>query len=64
VSANANVAVSAGFGGHVKVWSLQDEQDDSSSSSSSASPSPSQWCLKGSIVGAMDFLPKQRLPNG
>ena len=38
VSANAKTAASAGFGGELNVWSIDDES--------------SQWALKGSIVGA------------
>ncbi|KAK6007531.1 hypothetical protein QM012_004345 [Aureobasidium pullulans] len=38
VSANGKTAASAGFGGELKVWSIDDES--------------SQWALKGSIVGA------------
>ncbi|KAI4721667.1 WD40 repeat-like protein [Aureobasidium sp. EXF-10727] len=38
VSANGKTAASAGFGGEVKVWSINDDS--------------SQWTLKGSIVGA------------
>lgn len=38
VSANGKTAASAGFGGEVKVWSIDDES--------------SQWAIKGSISGA------------
>jgi hypothetical protein len=42
VSANGKTAASAGFGGEVKVWSIDDES--------------TQWALKGSVVGATTLL--------
>lgn len=46
VSANGKTAASAGFGGEVNVWSVDDES--------------SQWALKGSIRGATIPLPSNQ----